>query len=574
VAKVSQEERTALLNAILALQRKAYTGSRDDKPVGGVTYWFKQDEIHQATHVHGGPAFLPWHRELTNRFEAALREIDARVSLHYWDWNTDPRSSPDGQAGFVNLFTPDFTGSAEGSAGEPWLSAGFYNPNADPFRSDLDFNPDDNPFDPPRTLERAVAQDPNVTTGIETPDLGATDNDVLNAPTFPDMRVILERMHGNAHGYIGGTLAFPHRSFRDPFVFLLHSNVDRLFALWQLQPGHPERLDPEQVYGSESNTVAVGRTVGILTPLEPWAGVDAPGIEDGVIATRPWAAPENEQLRPENQKNSKHPSVVTPPAYDVDADMPVTVIGRVTDATGAPVMAAVRLTQNAGVPVGIKTTQTDALGNYSITLDPGAGFTGNYTLDVWATGFTSASVTLEIPGGSTVIENVTLLTQGTLMGQIRDESGVSLGRAKVTAGTLQTFCDPAGAYRIMLDAGQYTVVASASGFAPIALLVTIPAGATVNQDFVLAMATGSITGTVTDDNGDPLGGASVDTPTTGTTTDFDGTYVLTNRPPGPTKVMASHGRRFSTDSATVTVINGQTVNQDFVLVMEGVSRSA
>jgi hypothetical protein len=52
--------------------------------------------------------------------------------------------------------------------------------------------------------------------------------------------------------------------------------------------------------------------------MEPWAGIDAPGKEAGVIATRPWAPPENEQLRPENQKNSKHPSVVAPPRYDTN----------------------------------------------------------------------------------------------------------------------------------------------------------------------------------------------------------------------------------------------------------------
>ncbi|MBV9177351.1 MAG: tyrosinase family protein, partial [Nitrososphaeraceae archaeon] len=39
--------------------------------------------------------------------------------------------------------------------------------------------------------------------------------------------------HGLAHSYIGGNLTDPHLSFRDPCVFLLHSNVDRLWAMWQ-----------------------------------------------------------------------------------------------------------------------------------------------------------------------------------------------------------------------------------------------------------------------------------------------------------------------------------------------------
>src|SRR5829696_9113771 len=139
VATISQEERDLLRDAIAELNQdpQRYPGNRDDVPLaGGVTFWFKQDEIHQATHVHGGPAFLPWHRELCNRFEALLRKVDPMLSLHYWDWRTDPRS----------LFTSDFMGSPTGAAGEPLLSAGFYNPNAAPNRvRDLTGNPADPP---------------------------------------------------------------------------------------------------------------------------------------------------------------------------------------------------------------------------------------------------------------------------------------------------------------------------------------------------------------------------------------------------------------------------------------------
>jgi hypothetical protein len=83
VAKVSQAERDKLRDAIVALDGTLYPD--------GVSFWDKQDAIHQATHVHGGPAFVPWHRELCNRFESLLQQIDPTVSLHYWDWTTDPR---------------------------------------------------------------------------------------------------------------------------------------------------------------------------------------------------------------------------------------------------------------------------------------------------------------------------------------------------------------------------------------------------------------------------------------------------------------------------------------------------
>ena len=69
IATVSQQERDRFRDAIIALNNnKRFPGARTDFPAGGVSYWFKQDEIHQATHVHGTPAFLAWHRELCNRF--------------------------------------------------------------------------------------------------------------------------------------------------------------------------------------------------------------------------------------------------------------------------------------------------------------------------------------------------------------------------------------------------------------------------------------------------------------------------------------------------------------------------
>jgi hypothetical protein len=320
IATVSAAERQRLRDAILALHQQHYPGARNDNPPGGVSRWFKQDEIHAHSHVHFCPAFLPWHREMVNRFEELIREIDPQLSLHYWDWTQDPTNAPDGSGGLVNLFTPDFMGSAHGQAGEPWLSGGFYDPTANPSRSDNEFDPANNPVDPPRNLQRDVQPGAPVTV--------AQDAGCVGQPNFPAFDAAIEPLHGDSHGFIGGVLGDPHTSFRDPFVFLLHSNVDRLFALWQLQSGHLERVDTAQVYGIWSNTQGSGDVAtggpnwGILSPLEPWAGPAAQNSTTGVVAnvrvTRPWAAPENEQTLPENQKDSRHPTVVRPPCYDTN----------------------------------------------------------------------------------------------------------------------------------------------------------------------------------------------------------------------------------------------------------------
>ena len=291
-----------LRDALIELNTRVFPGSRTDTVPGGVTWWFKQDEIHQATHVHGGPEFLPWHREIVNRLEGLLRQINPQLSLHYWDWTQDPRAIPNanlgnGVSGTLNLFTSDFMGyggSSPAQLGEPWRSARYYAPGANPHRD----GPGGNAADPPAIVSRFVAGSP------ASPE---QDQAIVAADDYPRMRSLLEDVHDSMHGFVN--MGGPHISFRDPFVFLLHANVDRLFALWQTQPGESQRLDPNRVYGPETNDARLNRNV------EPWStghAVDQFGVEH---FTRPWFAPESEGV----PKTYKDPSIVAPPAYDTPA---------------------------------------------------------------------------------------------------------------------------------------------------------------------------------------------------------------------------------------------------------------
>jgi len=295
LAKISAAERNSLRDAICALDRDVTKVYGD-----GVSFWDKQDQIHQATHNHGGPSFIPWHRELCNRFEALIREVNKDLSLHYWDWTTDPCASPDGSGGIVNLFTNEFMGRSHGRAGVPLET--FDNNAVIPGSR----NETGNPVDPPRRIMRNVIDDlPQNYKDIESvfktdTELIATGDMLLPDEQWNAFRQAVERMHGGMHYYIGGTIAEGHTSFQDPFVFLLHANVDRLFAMWQTAPRKTWRLDPMKVYGNESDTT--GET-GITTPMEPWAG------KSGI---RPWALPEKQII----VKDSKDPSVVAPPRYD------------------------------------------------------------------------------------------------------------------------------------------------------------------------------------------------------------------------------------------------------------------
>jgi hypothetical protein len=323
VAKVSQAERNKLRDAILGLNQSKYQDM--------VSYWFKQDQIHQATHVHDGPAFLPWHRELVNRFEVLLQEVDPTVALHYWDWQTDPRRSPDGRGGTTNLFTEEFMGSPglpneEQRVGKPFDEESEFDNGGVNAGSRSDPQLANKAQYPPNRITRQVAagtprdfeiqyfQEGSDIERSARHDIGS-DWDMIEtrgtiAEHFTKMRSSVELEHDWVHTYVGGSIrgpltfgsaSFAHSAFEDPFVFLLHSNVDRLWASWQLRPVGDmrqvsRRLDPEQIYGSE------GDDAPITELMEPWA--------EGPV--RPWGPPENQR----EAKTSKDPSVVRPPLYD------------------------------------------------------------------------------------------------------------------------------------------------------------------------------------------------------------------------------------------------------------------
>lgn len=307
IAHVSPTERVLLRDAFKALTTRAFPGNRTDPVAGGVNWWFKQDEIHQGTHVHRGPEFLPWHRETVNRLEAMLRAIDPRLSLHYWDWTQDPRAIPGanlggGTTGTLNLFTSDFMGwggPTLEAIGEPWASAGYYG-GPGPYRDDVGGTP----ADPAQLVARSVGGSPATAAG---------DNNVLGASDYASMRVLLESTHDAMHGFVN--MGGQHISFRDPFVFLLHANVDRLVARWQTDPAHRERLEPATLYGTESNLdVMVNSHIqNVNHDVEPWSS----GAGE-FFNVRPWYAPES-QGEPHTYKDL---SIVAPPCYDTNHTAP------------------------------------------------------------------------------------------------------------------------------------------------------------------------------------------------------------------------------------------------------------
>lgn len=317
IAFVDPVERDLLRSAFMKMNTLKWNGNRVDSVVvdgvshtvpGGVTWWFKQDEIHAVTHVHHGPEFLPWHRLLINWFEDLLRVIDPRLSLHYWDWTQDPRrilhaNLGGGHTGDLSLFEdlgdgvdgrPAFMGyggpGPQQPIGPEWEAAGFYNPhagepNAPPKRLSP-FDDNYNAADPPQFVKRSVGGSP-ATRDEENAVIAADDYQTMAGQPLPDGHFSgLEGIHDRMHGFVN--MGNQHISFRDPFVFLLHSNVDRLFALWQTQPNKPERLRPDDIYGTASGDPLLNGNI------EPWStgrSKDNEAHKDHF--TRPWFKPDS-----------------------------------------------------------------------------------------------------------------------------------------------------------------------------------------------------------------------------------------------------------------------------------------
>jgi len=192
--------------------------------------------------AHGNAGFLPWHRAYLLDLERELQAIDPSVSLPYWRFD---RPAP-------NVFTLDFLGvsntigTVQFSPSNPlqfWVTDGVPGINRRPF-----FN--------------TGTAGANVISEAATLALGTV---------YPSFRTMENNPHGFAHTSFGGSISSIPTAAKDPLFFLLHCNVDRLWAKWQRQNG---RFNPAQAPSYDSNLPA-GNRIGHNLPdtMWPWNGI-------------------------------------------------------------------------------------------------------------------------------------------------------------------------------------------------------------------------------------------------------------------------------------------------------------
>jgi tyrosinase len=217
--------------------------------------------MHTATsspEAHGRPGFLPWHRAYLIDLERELQAIDPSVALPYWRFD---QPAP-------NLFRREFLGVSDSlgtvqlSATNPlqfWVTDGVQGINRRPFFT--------------TSTEGAFVIDEAETLALGT-----------QYPAFRDME---GDPHGMAHSSFGGSISSIPTAARDPLFFLLHCNVDRLWAKWQRQNS---RFDPAQAASYDS---AAANRIGHHLPdtMWPWNGVITPprppSAPGGALAASP-----------------------------------------------------------------------------------------------------------------------------------------------------------------------------------------------------------------------------------------------------------------------------------------------
>jgi hypothetical protein len=157
-----------------------------------------EHDVNFMNGIHWAPQFLTWHRHFLLRLEQDLQAYDARIVLPYWDWT---------RADSRNLDI------------EPWKS--FFGGR----------NNTDGRFDHWSYTRRATDG------GFVLPTLSELADELRDKVDYTAYRAVECGSHFPGHNWTGGTMG-QGDSPLDPLFYLHHGNLDRLWAIWQLNnPG-------------------------------------------------------------------------------------------------------------------------------------------------------------------------------------------------------------------------------------------------------------------------------------------------------------------------------------------------
>lgn len=202
---------------------------------------------------HNNWGFLPWHRCYLLDLERQLQGLDPTVTLPYWQWdNPAPQILALAFMGLPNSinrvqFTPGHPFNQWKTEGQSGIVRG------------TGFPP---------------TQAPGLKSEAATLALGNGVFTIFGLPFQPPQQGGIEGLpHGTAHtSYGSGYIINPASAPRDPMFFLLHDNVDRLWAKWQWYYKRTKDTDPNAFYNGAP--VRVGHNLG--DTMWPWNNAKIP----------------------------------------------------------------------------------------------------------------------------------------------------------------------------------------------------------------------------------------------------------------------------------------------------------
>jgi tyrosinase len=165
--------------------------------------------MHSMSGPVGTQRFLPWHRIYLLKMEGLLRSKQPGLTIPYWNYGEDT-ARPD------------------------WV------------------------WQPPRVKRNTPGA-----AGGSLPSKAVVDNLVNNTTRYTNFTYGLEfDAHNQVHNWCNGTISNIPAAAKDPIFWLLHSNVDRIWDLWQLNhtgtpilTGSYARMDPWMETASDANDV-------------------------------------------------------------------------------------------------------------------------------------------------------------------------------------------------------------------------------------------------------------------------------------------------------------------------------
>ncbi|MCF6363503.1 MAG: tyrosinase family protein [Gammaproteobacteria bacterium] len=194
--------------------------------------------VNNVNFGHGGNgafSFLSWHRYYLFQFELQLQSYVPNVMLPYWDW-TDPSSimtdtflGPNGNAS--NIVTSGyFAQDAPSTGSNPTPSPAWWPADLSGWNLHSSMGP---AWEGP--LQRNLGEPFNLPSVAQI-------RQALNSVAYDNFQDALEtgqgiagtRLHNGLHVWIGGHMSNVTASTFDPIFYLHHCNIDRLWAMWQM----------------------------------------------------------------------------------------------------------------------------------------------------------------------------------------------------------------------------------------------------------------------------------------------------------------------------------------------------